>query len=1061
MLFKLNFQYFCVVSSKKEVNMLKKYIFTILTVYVLIFTSAELHSQFGKNKVQYRKFNWRYIETEHFDVYYDAGSKPLAEFAAIAAEKALVSIQNTLNHKFSMRIALIVYDTHNDFQQTNVTGSYLPEGVGGFTELFKNRVVVPFQGSYSQLRHVIHHELVHAVLNDMFYGGTIQSALMTSNNFEIPLWLNEGLCEFESLGGMDIETDMFMRDLTITEKLPSLKDLDGYLAYRGGQTFYWFVAEKYGKAKVTEFINKLYLYKNVDQAFINTFNMNLRDFSEMWEREIKKIYWPDLKIFDDPRDFAQKLTDRRDIGNFYNTSPAISPNGEQFVFISDRDDGIFAIYLQDIDSKKPPKKLVSSLRKQDFEDLNILTPGITWNPKGDKVAISAKSGGEDAIFIVDVKTGKYERLLFGLHSISTVSWSRDGRYLAFIGSEREESNIYTYDFETKVFKKVTDDIFSETHLVWGKNNNEIYYVSDRGDILDYSVKSSQLKMWKHNYESSDIYKLYLNEKKIERITFTPQFKKTSLALSNDGEKLIYVSDNNGIGNIYIHNFLNNTDYPITNSLTGISQVSISQDDSKLLFASQIGGGYDIFLLRLPLERKLDKELPLTQFRAKQIERMNLIQNAENNFKKNIDTTRTEQKQEKIIGYGEFEVDFTSQQLIEPNQDVIKRNYDIDVAIKGAQIENQEFVEKVYKIAFSPDLILVNPGYSTYYGFQGLTQMLFSDVLGDHQIFAGINLFTDLKNSQFYLSYSYLPDLIDYHIAFYHYPAYFYKYNDLYNAYFLNRFRNYGVSILTSLPFDLFTRVEWGADLIGAEMTNLDNSQIPSVSRFIFLPQARFVFDNSLGGWYAPDRGFRGYIEILGSPKFNKNSIGFMTVKTDLRQYFKITNFVTLALRGTMGASFGPDPQRFFLGGTENWINYSYKNRDYPFDNPEDFVFMNNFIMPIRGWDIAEVRGNKFFVSNTELRFPLFYALVAGPVPVLFQGIMATAFFDIGGAWNESFKISKFDEYGKREPANMIFSSGTGVRSYILGLPLKLDIAWTYNYRTWSKPRYILSLGYDL
>ncbi|HPU24193.1 MAG TPA: biopolymer transporter Tol, partial [Candidatus Kapabacteria bacterium] len=122
--------------------MSKKYIYASLIVLVLLISSINIFAQFGKNKVQYRKFDWRFIETEHFDVYYDAGSKALAEFAAVSAEKALVSIQNTLNYKFSMRIALIVYDSHNDFQQTNVTGGYLPEGVGGFTELFKNRVVV-------------------------------------------------------------------------------------------------------------------------------------------------------------------------------------------------------------------------------------------------------------------------------------------------------------------------------------------------------------------------------------------------------------------------------------------------------------------------------------------------------------------------------------------------------------------------------------------------------------------------------------------------------------------------------------------------------------------------------------------------------------------------------------------------------------------------------------------------------------------------------------------------------------------------------------------------------
>ena len=227
----------------------------------------------------------------------------MLSFSAGILEQALVSVQNTLNFKLTQRIAVIVYNSHNDFQQTNVINMYLSQGIGGVTELYKNRVVVPFQGDYSQLKHVLHHELVHAVINDMFYGGNIQTAISTTGNFFLPLWLNEGLAEWESIGGMDIETDMFMRDLTMSETLPELENISGYLAYRAGQTFYSIVAEKYGRGKITELINKLKSYRNLDQAFENTFGMKLDDFSDFWKTEVKKIYWPDINIYQSPKDF--------------------------------------------------------------------------------------------------------------------------------------------------------------------------------------------------------------------------------------------------------------------------------------------------------------------------------------------------------------------------------------------------------------------------------------------------------------------------------------------------------------------------------------------------------------------------------------------------------------------------------------------------------------------------------------------------------------------------------------------------------------------------------------
>jgi len=132
-------------------------------------------AQFGKNKVQYKVFDWKYIQTKHFDIYFTQGGKDIAEFTAIAAESSLVSLSNNLDYHISNRVPIIVFNSHNEFQQNNVIDEYLPEGVGGVTELFKNRIVIPFEGKYESFRHVIHHELLHAFMNDMFYGGNLQN----------------------------------------------------------------------------------------------------------------------------------------------------------------------------------------------------------------------------------------------------------------------------------------------------------------------------------------------------------------------------------------------------------------------------------------------------------------------------------------------------------------------------------------------------------------------------------------------------------------------------------------------------------------------------------------------------------------------------------------------------------------------------------------------------------------------------------------------------------------------------------------------------------------------
>ena len=160
--------------------------------------SSSYGQSFGKNKVQYRDFEWSYIQTPNFDIYFYGENQDLAEFTSKVSEEAYEQISTHLAWDLKNRVSILVYNSHNEFQQTNVVGVYMSEGIGGVTELFKNRVVFPFDGDFEQFRHVIHHELVHAMLNDMVYGGTAQNMVASRTRVRIPLWSNEGLAEFLS-----------------------------------------------------------------------------------------------------------------------------------------------------------------------------------------------------------------------------------------------------------------------------------------------------------------------------------------------------------------------------------------------------------------------------------------------------------------------------------------------------------------------------------------------------------------------------------------------------------------------------------------------------------------------------------------------------------------------------------------------------------------------------------------------------------------------------------------------------------------------------------------------
>lgn len=1025
---------------------------SITAVLLLLGSYSSIAQQFGKNKLQYRAFDWKYIQTDHFDIYYyDEAGLNLAKFAANVTEHALAEIQEHWRYRINARVPIILYNSKNDFQQTNVISEYLPEGVGGVTELFKNRVVVPFEGDWEKFRHVIHHELVHAVLNDKFYGGSIQELISNNVQFMLPIWMNEGLAEFESQGGYDIETDMFIRDAVIGNYLPDLQELGGYFAYRGGQAFYWYVEKNYGREKIAELLNRCKSTGNLDEAFRAAFGKTLEEFSEQWKYDLKKQYWPDIADRKRPVDFANKLTNHKKEGSFFNTSPSISPDGRRFAFISDRD-GFRSVYVADIDKPENAEQIFEGENDVNFEELHLLTPSIAWSPDSRSISLSVKSLGKDVIFIFDVKTGDERKLEFDMDAIYSVSWSPDGEYLAFQGIKGDQSDIYVYQLKSRDLVNITDDIYSDHDPQWARDNRTIYFISDRRDNPVGTTNRRNILIWKYNYRSTDIYSIQVDGRNLTRITNTPTITEKS-PTPGVGGNLLYISDLSGINNIYLRDSSGATRV-LTNSISGIDQLALSGDDSKLVFNAWNEDGYDIFLLRLPFTLRYETDtLPRTKFLDEQL----LITGSSRKTADSLAPETSVTTVTSVDGYGSVRIDPDDAVASLPPSASAS---DIPAAVRttvDSRVDSGDFISKDYKVKFSSDFVQASGTYDPFYGAQGMVQMLFSDVLGDHQIFAATNLQMDLKNSNFVVNYLYLPDRMDYGVGIFQNSVFGYLPGVDAN-YYLTRFRQLGLQSQAAYPFDRFTRLDLGVSVlhIGRESMELGNPQ-PDEGKLMFIPSFSYVFDNSSPWFFSPNKGSRYNVTAQGSPKLGNSGVGFYSLLGDFRHYvpFDRDGFSSLALRFAGGASFGPNPQKFFLGGQEGWLNYEFSNQGV-FENPEDFFFFTPGY-PMRGFNFSEEVGSKYGLVNAEIRFPLLQALVGGVVPLYLQG---NIFTDIGAAWNSTLNLTQQDAVGNTITDDLLIGTGFGFRTYLFGLPARFDVAWSYNLESWSRPKYYLSLGYD-
>ena len=933
---------------------------------ILLFISSITHINaqgFGQNKVQYKDFDWHFLQTEHFDIYFYPGGYSIAAFTGEVAEDAYKLLKRDFNYELSKRVSLILYKSHNDFQQTNVVYSYLSEGIGGVTELFKNRIVLPYEGTYSQFRHVIHHELVHAVMNDMLYGGSVQS-LVSGQIAQVPTWFAEGLAEYLSQR-WNTRTDMMVRDATINGYL--VGTLPTYGAYFGGNSLFRYIAEKYGNEKIGEILHKIKGSFRFDNAFKSALGIELEELAENWQKQMRKEYWPDIANRVESKEFGRALTDHRETKSYLNISPAISPNGDKLAFLSNMG-GKQSIFVMDILDPENVTKVIQGETDVNFEELHWLSPGMGWSPDATKLTFSAKAGDQDALYIYDIINEKSEQFKFDLDGIFSAAWSPIGDEIAFIGNNNGAADIYVYTISTKNLEKITDDVFSDTYPSWSNDGSKIAFVSERGNYVSGNLPEDFI-MSEHNYENTDIYIVDRNTKEITQVTDSP-FLETDPVFSPDDSKMLYVSDSNGVSNIYIHNLDSSDYYPVSNLLSGAFQLSLDKSGNTLAFTSFNEIGFDIYTVKNPFD--LEKvELEKTVFFKKLDDENSLLSTVDNLdlSEEQNDSTVTQVKIPQAVDYSNYV-------FADLNRKTRKEKTDIKLKEDAYKRDDGNYKVRNYKVKFSADIINGQAQYNTLWGFQGFTQIAYSDVLGNHRIFLGTNLVFDLRNSYISAQYWYLPKRIDYGISAFHYA----------NTYFsgssgtLIRFRNYGAAFTASRPFNKFSRADFSLFFVNATLERLAQG-LGSERVSSILPSLTLIHDTAEWWYTGPRDGFRGALTLTSSPKYSNKSLEFTTIKADLRKYIKLHDFYSLAFRFAGGTSIGRDPQKFFLGGVDNWLNRKFNgNIDLRINSIRD-VYFSEFVTPVRGARFYEQVGNSFGLLNSELRFPLITRLDLGLPPI--------------------------------------------------------------------------------
>jgi hypothetical protein len=511
--------------------------FPALLVLFVLLPAPESSAQFlpfGRNKIAYAEFDWRVLKTEHFDIYYYPEMAELAGKGATMAEESYKRLEREFNFTITHRIPLIFYSSPIHFQQTNITPGFIPDGVGGFFEFLKGRVVIPSNGSLEQFRHVINHELVHVFMHNKLEI-TLRGRGLRMDRY-LPLWFVEGLAEYYSTS-WDSQAEMMLRDAVLNGYFAPLSSIwmisGSFLMYKEGQSALEFIALEYGEEKIIRLIENFWVAEDFSDVMKFTLGKSYGEFDREWVRWLRKKYFPLVETHDRPSDASEGI-----VREGFNAKPVYYAQGDSasVIYIANND-GYTGVYLRTLGAGRV-ERLIQGEKTDRFEAFHLFGSRMAVSGDG-MLAFVTKSGESDVLHLYDIASRRLRATLAfdGLIMIGSPSWSPDGGRIAFSALNiAGEQDLYIADIASRTLDRLTADFYDDRDAAWSPDGAVIAFASDRGA-----------------WGKSGTYNLYLIDPESGRIRALTQDSCSYLspAWSRDGRYIACTSDRDGTHNLHI------------------------------------------------------------------------------------------------------------------------------------------------------------------------------------------------------------------------------------------------------------------------------------------------------------------------------------------------------------------------------------------------------------------------------------------------------------------------------------------------------------------------------
>jgi Tol biopolymer transport system component len=1009
---------------------------------------------FGQNRIQYRKFDWKFFDTKHFRVYhYDRAGRQLGRYVAEDAEKNISLIEKKLGGQFPHRFNIILYNSYDEYRQSNVglkdESSVTGNTRAGTLNLVGDKLVVYFTGEHSDLQHQIRSGMARVVMERMIFGENFKKMVKNALLLNLPEWVTDGYIAY-LVDGWDAKSNSEWKSLLDARPGAGFYELSDDYPELAGKAFWKFVSSQYSNNTVKNLLYSMQQKSSLNKAMKEKENLGLK-VTKAYDsciRFYKTTYALDARNQEKPDSTKGLIALKVPKDNSVLRNIRVSPRGSDVSYVAWKD-GQYTVYTQKTSNEQQLATILEGGQKDLTEQTDPNYPMLAWSATGYKLAILYRKGFETRLRIYNSLKGKIENYIIPKNRFDRVlsmAFMQDDDKLVFSAIKKSQTDLYMFTIKGSKMTNITDDVWDDLSPVFvsGGSRTGILFLSNRPKpnmnvpLGVNELPTGPLNVFFYNTKTMSTELLQCTDVTTGHVTQPIQYGLDNFA---------YLYDSNGINNKFVVLFARNKrnkdsaySVPITNYTTSIISQQYNLAVGDVADVIQEKDKYMVYFheLQMPGENATIKTLVPTTLSIEKPEPKTVPERTDlpqygGRYHDEVDTTA----QPEIKSGNAFQSEFSD--TAAPKRKVKAKHNNIFNANAGNTASDSSMLGEItdsaylkmkptpYRLSFKPDAFSIKLDnsilFSQYQSIAGnggsynnpslgaLATLSLNELMENHRITGGFQLPINTSGSAYFLQYQNFTKRLDWGVTFLRFQdkksipvAYVDSsgrvavvQDQLFKSVtnMLQGDLSYPLDRVRSIRFHTALRqdrlVEKTTDKLSL------NYEVPSPTVYTTLSRLEYVFDNTISPGLNLLNGtrFKVYGEYLYA--LNNGNKSCYNLGLDFRNYTRLYKNIILANRVAYAHSDGTAEVEYLVGGVDNWIGPKQDaNASQP---PADNYGFQAMSTPMRGYKQYARIGNNFAVLNTEVRVPVITTFMRRPIQsAILKNLQLVGFMDIGAAW---------------------------------------------------------------